>query len=60
MASFTSPYKPSHLPPCPNWIADGVAIMPNTVDKHVQYFSPKGLNTFLRMVRLTVLCTKCS
>jgi hypothetical protein len=50
VASFSSLYKPTHLPPYPNWIADGVAIAPTAIDNHVQYLSPKGLDTFLRMV----------
>lgn len=58
VASFTSPYKPSHLPPCPNWIADGVAITPRSVQKHVQYFNPKGLDAFLRMVLLAILLSR--
>jgi hypothetical protein len=33
--------------------------MPNTVDKHVQYFSPKGLNAFLHMVMLATCTRAC-
>eukprot|EP00892_Ulva_mutabilis_P000523 jgi/Ulvmu1/10471/UM064_0008.1 len=49
VAAFTSAYQPTHLPACPNWIAHGVATTKMTVDRHVQYFTSKGLSAFLRM-----------
>ena len=51
VATFTSPYRPAHLPPHPNWIADGVAMKRVTASNYVQYLSPKGLQAFLTMAR---------
>lgn len=51
VATFSSPHRPAHLPPHPNWIADGVAMKRVTASNYVQYLSPKGLQTFLNMAR---------
>ena len=52
VATFASPYRPDHLPTYPGWIADGVAMKGGTADNYMQYFTPRGLQNFLRMVRL--------
>jgi hypothetical protein len=51
VATFASPYRPDHLPTYPGWIADGVAMKGGQADNYVQYFSPRGLASFLHMVR---------
>ena len=61
VASFASPYRPSHLPPHPNWIADGVAWKKGASNHYVQYLSPKGLQNFLQRVRICPLpCCHCA
>ena len=50
VATFTSPYRPSHLSSYPSWITDGVAMKGGVAENYVQYLSPRGLQDFLRMV----------
>jgi hypothetical protein len=51
VATFASPHRPDHLPTYPGWIADGVAMKGGAADNYVQYFSPRGLENFLHLVR---------